>query len=373
MQARFVTIVAVIGLIIPASMAHAASATWDGSANSSWTDSANWGGLTPPGSAVSGGAKGDRATFGIRGVGANDPTHNAGDGNEVAGLVFNDEWTLHLTTDIRVRQNGRGIDVDIAGKDGTVIINGDNNDDVLWFDNPTNTIATGDTLIINTGWEALSSTPTHNFNGGGTVVFNGSFASGNKEQDIRFVVTENTTIVANTLMRLGDGNNPTAVSIGAGSKLAGTGGLQAGGAGGSRNATINGILTPGWGATPIANFNFDNVSTVNLNGEFVIDIDALGNADSLTANLLNLGVNSVIDVSGVSGAEAYIIASYTTLSGVFDESNSVIPDGYFVDYNYLGGNQIALVVPEPASLVLLGAGVALILGGKRFGGRRAVS
>ena len=39
---------------------------------------------------------------------------------------------------------------------------------------------------------------------------------------------------------------------------------------------------------------------------------------------------------------AYIIASYTSLTGTFGTEN--IPAGYVVDYNYLGGNQIAIVM-----------------------------
>ena len=55
-------------------------------------------------------------------------------------------------------------------------------------------------------------------------------------------------------------------------------------------------------------------------------------------------------------ASAYVFASYGTLTGpaatVLD-----MPAGYHVDYHYLGGNQVALVVPEPGTLALLAGGL----------------
>ena len=40
----------------------------------------------------------------------------------------------------------------------------------------------------------------------------------------------------------------------------------------------------------------------------------------------------------------YIIASYGSLHGKFDNENVLLADyGYSVDYNYLGSNQIALI------------------------------
>jgi len=45
-----------------------------------------------------------------------------------------------------------------------------------------------------------------------------------------------------------------------------------------------------------------------------------------------------------------------------------LPDGYWIDYNFQGSNQIALV-PEPATITLLGvAGVVVLVG--RLGRRR---
>lgn len=345
----------------------AQAATWDGSDSTSWTDPANWVGNNPAGNQV-GGAKGNEAVFGVRQVGAFDPTHNApNENNEISRLLFQDEWTLTLNRDVRLG-SGKGIDVNIAGKDGTAIINGGNGKDLLFFDSPTHEIAAGDTLIINRGWEHLNDNRDHTFTGGGTIVLNGEFASGTKEKDVQFRVTGNTTLVANTLMRLGgdENNGSEALNVAAGSTLAGTGGLVADFTEGSRSAAINGTLTPGWGATPIDDLSFRFVRTLNLNGVYQVDINAAGDSDSILANFLNLGANSILEVSGVGGAEAYVIAEYglgTTgvLAGVFDEANSILPVGYEIDYAY-EGNQIALVlIPEPASLALLVLGGAFML------------
>lgn len=339
----------------------AADRTWDGlGANPNWTNSVNWGNETPPGNKA-GGSKFDRAIFGTKVGGALDPTHNVKDGNEVTGLQFQDEWTLTLSEDIILRDNSGGIDVNIPGIDGTVTINGSSGRDVLWFDNPTNTIAAGDTVILNRGWEALTAGQDHKFNGGGTFIFNGSFASGNKEQDnTQFDVEGNTTLVANTTMRLGIGSSPaTALDINAGSTLAGTGGLSAGGSGGGRGATISGTLSPGWNTTEFATFNFDDVGRVDLDGTFQVGIDVAGNTDALSANILDLGASSILEVLGTGGADFYIIADYNTLIGTFDLGSSILPNGYSIDYNYLGGNQIALVIPEPGTAALLTGFAAL--------------
>lgn len=57
-------------------------------------------------------------------------------------------------------------------------------------------------------------------------------------------------------------------------------------------------------------------------------------------------------------APSYVFATYGTLDGSAFASTSNVPSGYELDYNYSGGNQIALVaVPEPATV--FGASLAI--------------
>lgn len=117
-----------------------------------------------------------------------------------------------------------------------------------------------------------------------------------------------------------------------------------------------------------------SIGTTNVTGDYVLtagawnlDVTGAGTNDVVNVSgLLNLsGSNDVLNVnllSGVLADQTFIIASYGSLLGEFDLENLAALPGYSVDYNYLGGNQIALVsaVPEPgtwALSLLLGAGV----------------
>lgn len=58
-------------------------------------------------------------------------------------------------------------------------------------------------------------------------------------------------------------------------------------------------------------------------------------------------------------APAYVFGSYGSLAGTFG-SVTGLPAGYVIDYNYLGGNRMALVaVPEPGTVALALAGLAI--------------
>lgn len=76
-------------------------------------------------------------------------------------------------------------------------------------------------------------------------------------------------------------------------------------------------------------------------------------------------------LNGISG-EPFIFATYGSLLKSGNFVSGSIPYGYKVDYNYGGGNQIALVmqeIPAPAPLALIGLG-ALLMGGMRKRSKR---
>ncbi len=118
-----------------------------------------------------------------------------------------------------------------------------------------------------------------------------------------------------------------------------------------------------------------SIGTSDLAGDYIleagawqIEVDGTGATDLVNvAGLLDLsGPDDALLVDLLSGSPAslahnYVIATYGSLSGEFDEVDlSALPPWYYVDYAF-GGNQIALVgqnVPEPATWVLLALGLA---------------
>lgn len=82
-----------------------------------------------------------------------------------------------------------------------------------------------------------------------------------------------------------------------------------------------------------------------------------------TGSILTLGGASVLhfSVGDPLTEAAYVFAKYDALVGTFT-SVTGLPTGYTLDYNYLGGSQMALVaVPEPTSLALLAAAGVVML------------
>jgi T5SS/PEP-CTERM-associated repeat protein/autotransporter-associated beta strand protein len=106
---------------------------------------------------------------------------------------------------------------------------------------------------------------------------------------------------------------------------------------------------------------------LTLLGDLKIDIDG-ATIDLLDGSAGGLALGGTVTFNEMSAPVGDLVfAKYATLSGVFS-SFSGIPSGYAIDYNYLGGNQIALVgaVPEidPASagsvLALVGGALGML-------------
>ena len=95
---------------------------------------------------------------------------------------------------------------------------------------------------------------------------------------------------------------------------------------------------------------------------FDIDPSGAGLAGLLDAASLDITLGNVtFSPTGILDDPFYILTNYTSLTGAMFAS-ATAPLGYFIDYNYLGGNQIALVqeasvVPEPSTLALAALGL----------------
>ncbi len=121
-----------------------------------------------------------------------------------------------------------------------------------------------------------------------------------------------------------------------------------------------GILSPGDSIHSLG------VGSTTLDGSLNIELNDAG--DPNFVDLLNVAGN--LDISGTSAVSfsvtgtpthsAYVFANYSSLTGTAFATVSNLPEGYSIDYNYQGANDIALgcgaPVPEPSSIGLVLAG-----------------
>lgn len=90
----------------------------------------------------------------------------------------------------------------------------------------------------------------------------------------------------------------------------------------------------------------------------------LGSSDSgntLSGDALTPGAGSILDLTSLPALSGTVhaLARYGSRSGTFGRANG-LPQPSWVDYNYLGGTQIAVVVPEPSAWALAGIGLAAL-------------
>lgn len=120
---------------------------------------------------------------------------------------------------------------------------------------------------------------------------------------------------------------------------------------------VNGTVAPGEGIGTLTG----NGNAI-INGTLLAEYDGTGAGSSDLLDVLGdltLGSSSTLDLNqlGLPADDvAYIIASYDSLSGTFANVLD-LPAGYTVDYSFNDGvssNNIAIAVPEPTGLALLG-------------------
>jgi len=106
-------------------------------------------------------------------------------------------------------------------------------------------------------------------------------------------------------------------------------------------------------------FDVSAISNYTMDGTqpFTFGIDATDGGDAGLIDAAGLDITAAIvgfDITGELDDSDYILANYTALTGA-SFADVTVPDGYELDYNYQGGNQIALTqlaVPEPSTIIL---------------------
>ncbi len=183
--------------------------------------------------------------------------------------------------------------------------------------------------------------------------------------------TGSTTISSGTLSLAAATNNiasSSLISVSAGAKFnvtQVTGGFElANGQTLNGNGNVVGRFTTLAGSTiapatigTIGTLGFDN--DLVLGGNLKIDVSGALNDLIKVAGNLQLGANSILDFNGIGPltASTFIFAEYgnglPNPPGSFGSVNGLAVS-YIIDYNYQGLNQIALVIPEPSTLSLMG-------------------
>lgn len=182
---------------------------------------------------------------------------------------------------------------------------------------------------------------------GGTFIVNGQLTSNNRQLKI----STNATLVAIGTIGNGGGNgvnfdgNTEGASTGAGGILKGTGRVWQSNL---LNVRAEATIAPGY---PTGTLTVTNCA-VTINGKLDITVDGAQNSrlavanNTLTISNATLNVNVINPPSGVM-----TIATYGTLIGQFAVTNGI--DTWQVDYNYEGGNAIALIPPPSGTLLIL--------------------
>ncbi len=210
-------------------------------------------------------------------------------------------------------------------------------------------------LVGNNGADTLYSGA---LGGGGAITKIGS-----GELDLAGINTySGATAVSNGLLSVnGRHIGGAGYTVASGATLGGTGLIDA-----AIQVLASGIVAPG-----------NSIGTLTVSNSF--DLDGilqieLANAAGLAGQSDLLDVNGFFDITngivqfvftGTLTNDHYIFAEYDALSGdpFLDVQN--LPTGYGIEYNYLGNNQIALVIPEPSTWALLACGAGLLLAARR--------
>jgi autotransporter-associated beta strand protein len=266
--------------------------------------------------------------------------------------------------------------------------------------NGSSTAGANNTFNLNGGTLAIRQVVSGNNSGTAVFNFNGGTlkATGATANFLDLGGASQTTKVLAGGARIDSNGFNVAIPQALVSGVAGDGGLSKSGLGtltlGAANTylgatTVNGGVLALGAAGSISNSSLVDVkagatfdttaqSFSMLGGQtfkFTLDSTGAGSAGLLAAGGLNI-TNGVVDFATVGTLDdpAYVIASYSSLTGSQFASVLDLPAGYTVDYGYAGGTQVALIaaVPEPGTWAMLVGGMGMLTclqRARRKGGR----
>ncbi len=349
--------------------ANAATLTWTNgdTGNSNITDADNWSPIAAPGNS-------DTLVF--DNLAAGNPTWNNSSNSFRPTAQFDSSgWDVDVTARFYA-----SVDLDTTTPVGLVTVTTANTGARIGAQNAANwNISAGNTLhYTGVGRFELAQQPIKN--GGGVLVIDMTGAvTGNRG----ITVNAGTVLINSGGTAVTGGGAPRATnqswSIGADGTLGGTGLVRSNRPDG---IAVDGTIAPGgngaFGAL-IESLEIEDDIEMNPGSVLAIDFGAAGVSDVLrlvegAAPAGTFNLSDLDNTLSITGAAIPIVGSYTIVDGantgtfetILYNNVDVTSDPTF-SITYNADSIVVGVIPEPASLTLLGLGGLLILGGRRRG------